>query len=121
MKMKTILFSLLTLLLIFAHAGIKAQADASAILRKMDDVMLAVKDKTVAVKMVMLNLKSQKEKVKEATLTQKGSAMKLFRYTAPESDAGIATLTLKELSYEQAFNVEGGIIAWNRAGFPLAK
>lgn len=92
--MKTILFTLLTLFLIFSPAGIKAQADASAILRKMDDVMLAVKDKTVTVKMVMLNLKSQKEKVKEATLTQKGSAMKLFRYTAPSSDAGIATLTL---------------------------
>lgn len=94
MKFRTIYFLLIMLLFVSADAGIKAQADASVILRKMDDVMLAVKDKTVTVRMVLLNIKSQKEKVKEATLMQKGSATKLFRYTAPPSDAGIATLTL---------------------------
>ncbi len=94
MILKTIYQTLIILFIFLGITTLNAQADASAILRKMDDVMLAVKDKTVTVKMVMLNMKSQKEKVKEATLTQKGSAMKLFRYTAPESDAGIATLTL---------------------------
>ncbi len=94
MPAKTILLSLLTFCLVSANGAICAQEDASSILKKMDDVIFAVKDKTVTVKMVMLNMKSQKEKIKEATLMQKGVATKLFRYTAPPSDAGIATLTL---------------------------
>jgi len=94
MKMKTILISLLTLFFIYGNSSVHAQADAITILKKMDDVIFAIKDKTVVVKMVMLNMKTQKEKVKEAALIQKGPAMKLFRYTAPSSDAGITTLTL---------------------------
>lgn len=94
MSAKTILLSLLAFCLASANGAIYAQEDASTILRKMDEVMFTIKDKTVTVKMVMLNIKSQKEKVKEAVLMQKGSNMKLFRYTAPESDVGIATLSL---------------------------
>jgi outer membrane lipoprotein-sorting protein len=94
MKTKNSLLALLTYLLFFGNFSVKAQTDASSILGKMDEVLLSVKDKTVNVKMVLINLKSQKEKTKEAILMQKGPGMKLFRYTAPSSDSGITTLTL---------------------------
>jgi len=71
-----------------------AQTDASSLLKKMDATIFAIEDKTVNVKMVMLNLKSQKEKEKQAILMQKGTQMKLFRYVYPPSDSGIATLSL---------------------------
>ena len=48
-------------------------------------------------------------------------AMPIFSFCRSGRRSSAATLTLRELGYEQAFNVEGGIIAWNRAGFPLAK
>ena len=67
---------------------------ANELLKKVDNTLFAVKDKTVNVKMVLLNQKTKKEKVKEAVLMQKGPDRKLFRYTYPESDAGIATLSL---------------------------
>ena len=47
--------------------------------------------------------------------------MPIFAFCRSGRRSGVAALTLRELGYEQAFNVEGGIIAWNRAGFPLAK
>ena len=71
-----------------------AQTDANAILKKMDATIFAIKDKTVNIKMVMVNLKSGKEKEKQAILMQKGTQMKLFRYVYPASDSGIATLSL---------------------------
>ena len=83
---------LLTATFFVGVAAVKSQ-DAASILKKMDETVFSIKDKTVSMKMVMLNQKSGKEKVKEAILMQKGN-QKLFRYTAPESDAGIATLSL---------------------------
>ncbi len=77
----------------FTIAGI-AQTDASHLLKKMDETVFAIKDKTVNIKMVMVNLKSKKEKIKKAILIQKGTNMKLFRYIYPQSDSGIATLSL---------------------------
>ena len=68
--------------------------DAANILSKMDATIFAIKDRSVTMRMVMTNLKSGKEKVKEAVLYQKDMDKKLFRYTAPESDEGISTLAL---------------------------
>ena len=68
--------------------------DALSVLKKMDQTALAVKDKSSNIEMVLLNLKSNKEKVKKATILQKGRDRKLFRYTYPKSDEGIATLSL---------------------------
>lgn len=89
---KTILFFLL---FVFAtNTSMKAQS-ASELLISMDELMSAPKDKEAKVKMVLTD-KSGKEKVREAVLIQKGRYMKLYRYTKPEKQAGIATLSLPD-------------------------
>jgi outer membrane lipoprotein-sorting protein len=61
----------------------------------MDSLMLAPKDKQGTVKIILTN-KSGKEKVREAIMKQKGKDKRLYRYTQPESQAGIATLSLPD-------------------------
>ena len=90
--MKNRLFLIAILLLCFT-SGIFGQ-DALSILKKMDQTALVVKDKSSNIEMTLVNLKSDKEKVKKATIIQKGRDRKLFRYTYPKSDEGIATLSL---------------------------
>ena len=68
---------------------------ASELLGSMDQLMSAPQDKEAKVKMVLTD-KSGKEKVREAILIQKGRYKKLYRYTQPEKQAGIATLSLPE-------------------------
>jgi outer membrane lipoprotein-sorting protein len=70
-----------------------ASQDASAILEKMDNIIIAPKDKEGKVSIILID-KNGKEKVREAQMLQKGPDKKLYRYTKPESQAGIATLTL---------------------------
>ena len=92
--MKIIRFALLIgLFSIFANAEIYAQ-DALTVVKKLDATLAKVQDKTVDVEMVLENLKSKKTETKKAILMQKGMNMKLFRYIAPKSDSGIATLSL---------------------------
>lgn len=67
--------------------------DAETILYKMDQVAFSPKDKQGKVT-ILLTDKNGKEKVREAMMYQKGPDKKLYRYTKPESQAGIATLTL---------------------------
>ena len=73
--------------------------NASSILAKVDKNMLAIKDKTAEVEMQMINLKNGSKKVKKAMLYQKGLDKKLFRYTYPDSDKGIASLTIPGAVY----------------------
>ena len=77
----------------FGALGLQAQ-DALTIVKKLDANLAKIKDRSVDIEMTMSNLKTGKSKVKKAELLQKGDSKKLFRYTFPESDAGIATLTL---------------------------
>ncbi len=93
MNFKNTLLSILTVIFVGLISSANAQ-DALNILKKMDATAAAIKDKSVAMKMVMVNLKSGKEETKQAVLFQKGMNMKLFRYTAPKSDEGISTLSL---------------------------
>ena len=67
--------------------------NAAEILTKLDNVLFAPKDKQGVVTIILKD-KTGKEKVKEATMMQKGKDKKLYRYTKPESQAGIATLAL---------------------------
>jgi len=83
-----------TLLLLLSVFILQAQS-ASELLSSMDDLISAPKDKEAKVKMVLTD-KSGKEKVREAILMQKGRYMKLYRYTMPEKQAGIATLSLPD-------------------------
>ena len=91
--MKTMNFSVLVSAL-FLLIGLSANAqDANEILKKMDDVMYAPKDISATTKIVLVD-KAGKEKVREATMIQKGTDKRLFRFTAPASQEGIATLSL---------------------------
>ncbi len=92
---RSLIFSLSWLILsvVFSlPAG--AQSSAKEILAAMDKVLFAPKDKENTMEMVMTDLKTNKEKIKKAKIYQKGTDKKLFVYTYPPSDKGIATLTL---------------------------
>ena len=67
--------------------------DAVSILWKVDKVIYAPKDKQGSVKMILTD-KSGNEKIREAVMMQKGIDKKLYRYTKPESQVGVATLSL---------------------------
>ncbi len=87
--MKNILISLLA---IFMFAGMQAQ-DAHGLLAKLDNIMFSPKDKQGKISIILVD-KDGKEKTREAEMFQKGRDKKLFRYTKPEKQAGIATLSL---------------------------
>jgi outer membrane lipoprotein-sorting protein len=69
--------------------------NADTLLRKMDNLMSAPADKEATVKITLTD-KSGKVKEREAHMIQKGKDKKLYRYTKPEKQAGIATLSLPE-------------------------
>jgi hypothetical protein len=69
--------------------------DAVNLLRNMDNLISAPNDKQGIVEMTLTN-KSEKEKVREAIMMQKGKDKKLYTYTKPESQAGIATISLPD-------------------------
>ena len=90
MKIKIVLFAIILSCFTNEVFG----QDALSILKKMDQTALAVKDKSSTIEMILVNLKSNKEKIKKGIILQKGRDRKLFRYTYPKSDDGIATLSL---------------------------
>ncbi len=92
--MKKYLFLTGIVLLCWSPLRIKAQTQAETILKKMDQVVFAPKDKQAKVEMVLVNFNSAKIKTKEAVLYQKGADTKLFRFTSPRSAAGISSLSL---------------------------
>ena len=68
--------------------------DANNLLKKMDQTTSKIKDKSSNIEMTLVNLNTNKEKIKKAVIIQKDGDKKLFRYTFPKSDEGIATLSL---------------------------
>ena len=93
--MNTVKISVL-LSALFLLTGLNANAqDANTILSKMDDVMYSPKDMSSITKIILID-KAGKEKTREATMIQKGTDKRLFRFTAPSSQAGIATLSLPD-------------------------
>ena len=92
--MKTIQKILFLTVLIHSILFASAQ-DAKTILANMDKIMFSAKDRSGKVT-IILTEKDGSEKVREAEMFQKGSDLKLYRYTKPESQAGIATLSLPD-------------------------
>ena len=93
--MKTVKLSVLVSAL-FLLIGFSANAqDATTILKKMDDVMYSPKDMTGKTTIVLID-KAGKEKTREANVIQKGNDKRIFRFTAPSSQAGIAVLSLPD-------------------------
>ena len=98
--MKKYIFRI-TLIVVFIFCNndlIQSQeTDASNLLKKIDQTASAIKDKSANIEMILVNLKKtkeDKEKIKRGFIKQKDSNKKMFRYTYPKSDVGIATLSL---------------------------
>lgn len=89
------LISVLAIILPLAFMYNLHGQNADELLQKMDHIIFGAKDKQGHVKIILIN-KSGKEKVREATMMQKGTDKKIYRYTQPESQAGIATLSLPD-------------------------
>ena len=69
--------------------------DASTILKNMDNVMYSPKDMSGKNKIVLID-KNGKQETREASILQKGTDKRMFRFTAPSSQAGIAVLSLPD-------------------------
>ncbi|OFY41204.1 MAG: hypothetical protein A2X18_12670 [Bacteroidetes bacterium GWF2_40_14] len=92
--MKTKILKAIVTAIILTGSLFSANAqDANTILKKMDDVMYSPKDLTGKNKIVLID-KSGKQEIREATVQQKGNNKRMFRFTAPSSQAGIAVLSL---------------------------
>ncbi len=83
---------LIAFLLIGNVLTLQAQ-DANVILKKMDNVMYAAKDMTGVTKIVLID-RNGRQDTREATIAQKGTSYRLFRFTQPASQAGISFLSL---------------------------
>jgi outer membrane lipoprotein-sorting protein len=97
---------------LFSGISVNAQ-DATTILKKMDDMMFSPKDITARNKIILID-KTGKQEVREATLMQKGTDKRLFRFTSPASQAGISILSLPDdimYLYLPAFGKERRIAA----------
>lgn len=94
MKTKIAFLSLVFFCFVYGKTALYAQENADDLLTKMDQTIFGIKDRTANIEMLMINLKTGKQKQKTAILLQKGANKKLFRYTSPKSDSGIATLSL---------------------------
>lgn len=82
------------MMMVFTAILLHAQSGAE-ILRKTDDVMYAPKDQTATVKIILTDKKGNQQE-REAEYIQKGSDMRLFKFTSPASQMGIAFLSLPE-------------------------
>jgi outer membrane lipoprotein-sorting protein len=89
--MKKLFFNTIVLLL-SAAINLNAQS-AAEILKKTDDVMYAPKDQKASVKIILKDKKGNVQE-REASYIQIGSEMRLFKFTAPASQMGIAFLSL---------------------------
>jgi outer membrane lipoprotein-sorting protein len=91
--MKKYILSLFTLCFSLAFTNGANAQDGLQLLQKMDAMIFAPKDKQARVEIIVTS-KTEKEKLREATLRQKGADKKIYKYTQPESQAGVATLSL---------------------------
>jgi len=93
--MKTKLSFLLFPALLFGFTNLVLAQDAATILKKADEVMYSAKDQSSKMKIILID-KQDREKTREANVLQKGDEMRLFRFTAPASQSGIAFLSLPD-------------------------
>jgi len=80
------------ILFLLSTFNLNAQ-DATDVIKKLDQVMYSAKNMSAKSKITIIDNKG-KEEVREATILQKGTDKRMFRFTAPASQAGIAVLSL---------------------------
>jgi outer membrane lipoprotein-sorting protein len=79
---------------LFLIAGFNANSqDANEILQNVDKVLYSAKDQQNTVTIILID-KDGDESTSGAEVIQKGNDMRLFRFTSPASQAGIAFLSL---------------------------
>lgn len=93
MKNTKIQTAVLTVLIAAGSIFSANAQDANSILKKMDDVLYSPKDMTGKNKIVLID-KNGKQETRESTIQQKGTDKRIFRFTAPASQSGIAVLSL---------------------------
>ncbi len=91
--MKKVKFLMFSAVLLLAFGFNSPLQDAATILKKLDGVMYSAKDMIGKTK-IIITTKNGKKSIREATIKQKGTDRRLFRFTSPASQAGIATLSL---------------------------
>lgn len=89
MKTKIFLFIISSIISVEFAFG----QSAGEILKKTDDVVYAPKDQTSNVKIILVDKRGGTQE-RDALYLQKGSEMRLFKFTAPASQRGIAFLSL---------------------------
>ncbi len=90
--MKRLTLMMLMKMLVAMTVAAHAQS-ADEILQKMDEVLYSYQDMSGKNTIILID-KNGNEKVREARMQQKGSDRRMFRFTAPASQAGIAVLSL---------------------------
>ncbi len=92
--MKTIIQKVIFIKFLLAVSLVSVYSqDANTILEKMDEVMFSPEDMTGNMKVVMID-KNGNQELREATVQQKGTDKRLFRFISPASQKGIAILSL---------------------------
>ncbi len=92
MKKRNLKILAVTILFVWIATPLLAQ-NGSDILKKVDAVMYASQDMTAVNKIELTNRSGQKD-YREATVAQKGTSYRIFRFTQPASQAGISVLSL---------------------------
>lgn len=108
MKKTKIQTALLAVLIVTVCIFSASAQDANAILKSVDGIMSAPKDQKSHTK-ITLKDKNGTESVREADVLQKGTDKRLFKFTAPAAQAGIAFLSLPDdimYLYMPAFGTE---------------
>ena len=94
MRTHKLIITTVTVLLMILSAAAKAE-EPIEILKKMDKVLYGPSDQISTVKMTLTD-RNGNERIREADIWQKGSDKRLFRFTAPAAEAGIAFLSLPD-------------------------
>jgi len=87
------MFGLVSAIVLFTGLINTSAQSAIEILQKVDGVLYSAEDQQNKVSIILID-KSGKESKREADVIQKGNDMRLFRFTAPASQLGIAFLSL---------------------------
>jgi len=81
------------IIFLFLNDSNAAAQNADSLLKYMDNLMSAPLDKAATMQMTLTD-KDGKVKEREALMMQKGKDKKIYRYTKPESQAGVCTMSL---------------------------
>jgi len=112
MKNRRIQMILAAMIVLPGVQSLHAQ-DAAEIIKKMDQLLYAPKDMTGTNTLILID-KNGKEESRSAVVKQKGTNMRIMRFTSPASQAGISVLALPNdvmYMYLPAFGKERRISA----------